>query len=625
MSSSKHGVIHVGEAGVIKSRLDIEYLESSESQKHETVKVTLTDSNHRQQNISEKSQITHPSKEYVEQLDKVVHKSHRSHLHDTNSNDQFIDHKISASKTYKRENHEQKLKNFQQFVFTHPSSAITDSAFNNKQNYQLSPNNISVCSISTQQSSLNQLDKNDDLLEKDKTTILDSTKEDIVDGWPESNLKKSTINGLPKKKSSSEEDHYPKSFLIHNNNDNEKMFDDLLSSLNKEFGEKKHYHPCEDIWKVEESIRDITSEKRLLADVIEKTIGYRQIEKTRFSIKNERQQLDIKRNDPDLFAAVPNRRKKLSHEEYNDYISDRADFLQPITKPYLEHQMNSLPRNLITKFNQLSLPVTRKLKFWNKKSFQVNESNPSFKVIYLGNLGIQLWSKDEQCLEKPIASLWKNYVVNMKSEILMRLTICNSGLKAVTRQHGLTQYWSNRLGFCGSHKNHPRIFAWIYRHEGKKMRQELRCHAVLCPSIERVNKMVTMLNARLSCALQEFRREKKLTYHNRTQSSNNKSNFQAFIPSSTPLRKQLLAKGTANFRPPLERSKSAPKLSSIIEEESDYEDDFLSNEESEYQEFFEFKDEDEDEEKDERDYDDNVRDEKDNDDNSIVLTIYQNF
>lgn len=219
--------------------------------------------------------------------------------------------------------------------------------------------------------------------------------------------------------------------------------------------------------------------------------------------------------------------------------------------------------------------VARRLKFWNKESFQINQYDPSFKVIYLGNLGIQLWSKEESCVEKPLSTLWNNYLVNIKTEIIMRLTICNSGLKAVTRQHGLTQYWSNRLIYCCSHRNYPKIFCWIYKHEGKKMRQELRCHAVLCPSPDNASKMVSLLNERLSCALQEFRREKKSRQNSRLSISNTTSRQE--ISMNMPIRKQILTKGAANFRLPLERSKSAPKLTSIVEEEIDLEKEYEEN------------------------------------------------
>lgn len=90
-------------------------------------------------------------------------------------------------------------------------------------------------------------------------------------------------------------------------------------------------------------------------------------------------------------------------------------------------------------------------------------------------------SVGDSCVEKPLTTLWRNYTQNHKPDVVMRIQVCPSGLKATTRQHGLTEYWSNRITHCSSPKNYPRIFCWIYRHEGRKLKHELRCHAVLCP------------------------------------------------------------------------------------------------------------------------------------------------
>lgn len=83
-------------------------------------------------------------------------------------------------------------------------------------------------------------------------------------------------------------------------------------------------------------------------------------------------------------------------------------------------------------------------------------------------------------MEKPLATLWRNYTQNNKPDVIMRVRVCPSGLKATTRQHGLTEYWSHRITQCSAPKNYPRVFCWIYRHEGRKLKHELRCHAVLC-------------------------------------------------------------------------------------------------------------------------------------------------
>lgn len=79
----------------------------------------------------------------------------------------------------------------------------------------------------------------------------------------------------------------------------------------------------------------------------------------------------------------------------------------------------------------------------------------------------------------------------------MRLKVCPSGLKATTRQHGLTEYWSNRITFCSAPKNYPKVFCWIYRHEGRKLKHELRCHAVICSKESQANEIASVLKVNL--------------------------------------------------------------------------------------------------------------------------------
>lgn len=102
----------------------------------------------------------------------------------------------------------------------------------------------------------------------------------------------------------------------------------------------------------------------------------------------------------------------------------------------------------------------------------------------------------DACIEKPLATLWRNYTQNNKPEVLMRLRVCPSGLKATTRQHGLTEYWAHRITFCSAPQSYPKIFCWIYRHEGRKLKHELRCHAVICAKGVQCQEIATMLKVR---------------------------------------------------------------------------------------------------------------------------------
>lgn len=110
----------------------------------------------------------------------------------------------------------------------------------------------------------------------------------------------------------------------------------------------------------------------------------------------------------------------------------------------------------------------------------------------------------ESCMEKPLATLWRNYTQNCKPDVSMRVRICPSGLKATTRQHGLTEYWSHRITFCSAPRNYPKVFCWIYRHEGRKLKHELRCHAVLCTKDTVAESIAKTLQVNIVCVYVYF-------------------------------------------------------------------------------------------------------------------------
>lgn len=166
----------------------------------------------------------------------------------------------------------------------------------------------------------------------------------------------------------------------------------------------------------------------------------------------------------------------------------------------------------------------------------------------------------EGCVDKPLSTLWRNYNQSSKPDVVMKLSITNSGLKAITKEHGLTEYWAHRITFCTSPPEFPKIFCWVYRHEGRKLKHELRCHAVLC-SKESVSKRITTdLKNKIHQALVEFKKDKIARQNARLSLANC-----IYDNPSLPRRKILLSVGGNNYKPPLERSKSAPKLMAIEE------------------------------------------------------------
>lgn len=196
----------------------------------------------------------------------------------------------------------------------------------------------------------------------------------------------------------------------------------------------------------------------------------------------------------------------------------------------------------------------------HRGNVSITEYDPSYKVAYLGNV-LTGWAKGEGCVEKPVSTLWRNYMTSSRPDVSMRLTITNGGLTATTKDHGLTEYWAHRVTYCTAPVSHPRLFVWVYRHEGRRLRPELRCHAALCSKESTARRLASILNTRLQQALLEFRRDKVSRQNARLSLAS-----ALYDNPSLPRRKLLLSTGGQNYRPPLERSKSAPKLSAIEED-----------------------------------------------------------
>ena len=108
------------------------------------------------------------------------------------------------------------------------------------------------------------------------------------------------------------------------------------------------------------------------------------------------------------------------------------------------------------------------------------------------------------------------------------------------------------------------------------MKQELRCHAVLCPKEDKAKHIARNLQDRLHQALVDFKKEKISRQNARLSLANS-----IHDNPSMPYRKLLLQTGTCNYKPPIERSKSAPKLTSIEEADFEEEEEFDESDEDE--------------------------------------------
>jgi hypothetical protein len=198
---------------------------------------------------------------------------------------------------------------------------------------------------------------------------------------------------------------------------------------------------------------------------------------------------------------------------------------------------------------------------FRKRKYTINPPDDVYNVIYLGNV-LTIMGKGEQSIEKPLALIWKAYCSKQqRNELSMKLMVTRSGLKAETKLQGLTEYWAHRITFCSAPVDYPKVFCWVYKHDGKKMKPELRCHAVLCKKATIPAQIASNLNDFLHQALQEYKREKRCIEKAR------KTSLCTGGHGLGPRRKLLLQSGSLNFRPPVSRSKSAPRLGSIDEED----------------------------------------------------------
>ncbi|KAH7699082.1 Protein F52D10.2, partial [Aphelenchoides avenae] len=225
-----------------------------------------------------------------------------------------------------------------------------------------------------------------------------------------------------------------------------------------------------------------------------------------------------------------------------------------------------MPSLSVTPASQfLTMPFRR-----HKQSYTINPPEEVHNVIYLGNV-LTIMGKGEASVEKPLSVIWKAYTSKkQRRDIQMKLMVTRSGLKAETKQLGLTEYWAHRVTYCAAPSSYPRVFCWVYKHEGKRMKPELRCHAVLCRKAPEPAQIATSLTESLHAALMEYKREKRCM---------EKARKNSISGGPLPRRKMILQTGTLNFRPPVSRSKSAPRLGSIDEEDEVDEDPMTYQEE----------------------------------------------
>merc|ERR1712156_224168 len=80
---------------------------------------------------------------------------------------------------------------------------------------------------------------------------------------------------------------------------------------------------------------------------------------------------------------------------------------------------NSETNHVTQVVSNLTLPkLPSKAKFWRKRSSaDITEYDPTIRAIYLGNV-LTVWAKGDGCMDKAMASLWSNYTITDKPNII---------------------------------------------------------------------------------------------------------------------------------------------------------------------------------------------------------------
>lgn len=199
-----------------------------------------------------------------------------------------------------------------------------------------------------------------------------------------------------------------------------------------------------------------------------------------------------------------------------------------------------------------------------RKKLHITSEDPTYTVLYLGN-ATTIQARGDGCTDLAVGKIWSKSEAGRQGT-KMKLTVSAQGIRMVHAEERTLRrpghlYLLHRVTYCVADTRLPKVFAWVYRHELKHKAVMLRCHAVLVSKPEKAQAMALLLYQTSANALAEFKRLKRRDDARHQQ--------QELVGAHTiplvPLRK-LLLHGPCCYKPPVERSRSAPKLGSITED-----------------------------------------------------------
>ncbi|XP_004705191.1 protein FAM43B [Echinops telfairi] len=214
-----------------------------------------------------------------------------------------------------------------------------------------------------------------------------------------------------------------------------------------------------------------------------------------------------------------------------------------------------------------------------RQKVELNKEDPTYTVWYLGN-AVTLHAKGEGCTDDAVGKIWARCGPGGGTK--MKLTLGPHGIRMQPAERGASggsgarrpthAYLLPRITYCTADGRHPRVFAWVYRHQARHKAVVLRCHAVLLARAHKARALARLLRQTALAAFSDFKRLQRQSDARHVRQQHLRAGGAAASVPRAPLRRLLNAK-CAYRPPPAERGRGAPRLSSIQEEEEEEGDD----------------------------------------------------
>ncbi|XP_036602923.1 protein FAM43B [Trichosurus vulpecula] len=212
-----------------------------------------------------------------------------------------------------------------------------------------------------------------------------------------------------------------------------------------------------------------------------------------------------------------------------------------------------------------------------RQKVELNKEDPTYTVWYLGN-AVTLHAKGDGCTDDAVGKIWARS--GPAGGTKMKLTLGPHGIRMQPCERSGSSgarrpahaYLLPRITYCAADRRHPRVFAWVYRHQARHKAVVLRCHAVLLARAHKARALARLLRQTALAAFTDFKRLQRQSdaRHVRQQHLRAAAGAAAASVPRAPLRRLLNAK-CAYRPPPAERGRGAPRLSSIQEEDEEQE------------------------------------------------------